>query len=68
MTNQTESDIPCLRIFYKFAKDQEYLGGITYTQRSMNLGREKQGQSTVSLLCEGSKVMMVRKYDTMAED
>lgn len=69
VTNQTESDIPCLRIFYKFAKDQEYLGGITYTAKINELrAGETRTIYPSHFSAEGSKVMMVRKYDTMAED
>ena len=65
VTNLTDEKIPCLRIFYKFAQDDEYLGGITYTAKIDGLDA---GDSITiypsHFSKEGSKVMMVRTYET----
>lgn len=65
VTNLTDERITCLRIFYKFAQDDEYLGGITYTAKIDGLDA---GDSITiypsHFSKEGSKVMMVRTYET----
>ena len=65
VTNLTDEDIPCLRIFYKFAQDDEYLGGITYTAKIDGLD----GGDSITIYPShfakaGSKIMMVRMYET----
>lgn len=67
VTNLSGSDIPCVRVFYKYYLDEDsaYLGGITYTAKLTNLeaGDARSIQPTHYL--QGySKVVMVRTYDT----
>ncbi|HJD33486.1 MAG TPA: hypothetical protein H9911_02950 [Candidatus Mediterraneibacter tabaqchaliae] len=65
VTNLTDRDIPCIRIFYKFVQEDEYLGGITYTAKIEEL--EGNGTTTVypsHFSAKGSRIMMVRTYDT----
>lgn len=65
VTNLTDEDIPCLRIFYKFVQDEEYLGGITYTAKIDNLAAG--GSITIypsHFAKDGSRIMMVRRYET----
>lgn len=65
VTNLTDEEIPCLRLFYKFVKDGEYLGGITYTAKIDNLAA---GDSVTiypsHFAKDGSQVMMVRRYES----
>lgn len=67
VTNISGADIPCVRIFYKYYMSDEnaYVGGIAYTAKLDNLTA---GQSvTVNpthYASNGSKVVMVRTYDT----
>lgn len=67
ITNISEKDIPCVRIFYKFYLDDIPLsvGGITYTAKLTDV---KAGESRVispSHFSNGlSRIMMVRTYDT----
>ena len=69
ITNISQEDIPCVRIFYKFyMSDMDaYVGGITYTAKVVDL---KAGQSCVvkpsHYLREYSKIVMVKTYDTDA--
>lgn len=66
VTNLTQEDIPCIRIFYKFASDEnEYLGGITYTAKIDDLKASASMTIYPSHFAkEGSKIMMVRRYDS----
>lgn len=67
ITNISEKDIPCVRIFYKFYLDDIPLsvGGITYTAKLTDV---KAGEARVispSHFSNGlSRIMMVRTYDT----
>ena len=69
ITNISQEEIPCIRIFYKFyMSDMDaYVGGITYTAKVVDL---KAGQSCVvkpSHYLQGySKIVMVKTYDTDA--
>lgn len=66
VTNLTQEDIPCIRIFYKFASGEtEYIGGITYTAKIDGL--EAGGSITIypsHFSAEGSRIMMVRRYES----
>ena len=67
VTNLTDSDIPCVRVFYKFYMSEEkvYVGGITYNAKIINLKAEESQTVTPSHYSAGdSKVIMVRTYDT----
>ena len=69
VTNITESDIPCVRIFYKFYMNDTkvYVGGITYTAKVTNLGAGGSCTITPSHYLPGySKIIMVKTYDTDA--
>ena len=67
VTNLTDEEIPCVRIFYKFYMEdqQSYVGGITYTAKLTNLGAGSSQTVTPSHYAAGSsQVLMVRTYDT----
>lgn len=67
VTNLTDSQIPCVRIFYKFYMNDEnaYVGGITYTAKLVNLEAGAEQTIVPSHYSQGySKVVMVRTYDT----
>lgn len=67
VTNLTDEEIPCVRIFYKFYMEDEdaYVGGITYTAKLTGLAAGGSRTVTPSHYASGSsKVMMVRTYDT----
>lgn len=68
VTNLTEEEIPCVRIFYKFYMEEEnaYVGGITYTAKLTRLPAG--GTKTVKpshYSTGNSKIVMVRTYDTV---
>lgn len=65
VTNLTGEKIQSLRIFYKFVQGQEYLGGITYTAKIEDLpGGETKTIYPSHFSTEGSRIMMVRMYET----
>ena len=67
VTNLTDDEIPCIRIFYKFyMEDQKsYVGGITYTAKLTNVAEKSSQIVTPSHYVSGkSQVLMVRTYDT----
>ena len=67
ITNLTDEEIPCVRIFYKFYMEEEqtYVGGITYTAKVTGLSAGGSQTVTPSHYSSGnSLVMMVRIYDT----
>lgn len=67
VTNITEKDIPCIRVFYKFymADSDIYVGGITYTAKITDLAAGNSCTITPSHYFQGySKVIMVKTYDT----
>lgn len=67
ITNISDADIPCVRVFYKFYMEdvQVSVGGITYTSKITEL---KAGETRVITPShydkDASRVMMVRTYDT----
>lgn len=65
--NLTGTEIPCVRIFYKFylADEQTYVGGITYTAKIENLEADGTQIITPSHYTAGnSQVIMVRTYSS----
>lgn len=67
VTNLTDSEIPCIRIFYKFYMEdqQSYVGGITYTAKLINVaGGSSQTVTPSHYVAGSSQVLMVRTYDT----
>lgn len=69
LTNLTQRDIPCVRIFYKFYKSDAgvYIGGITYTAKVTDLAAGSTCVVTPSHYLKGySKVIKVVTYDTDA--
>lgn len=69
LTNLTQRDIPCVRIFYKFYKADTgiYIGGITYTAKVTDLAAGSTCVVTPSHYLKGySKVIKVVTYDTDA--
>ena len=70
ITNKSNKDIPCVRIFYKFYMEDEqmYVGGITYTAKITDLKAGASVEVAPShYALGGSKIVMVKTYDT-AED
>lgn len=69
VTNITETDIPCVRIFYKFYMHDTdvYVGGITYTAKVTDLAAGASCTITPSHYFNGySKIIMVKTYDADA--
>ncbi len=67
VTNLTDKDIPCVRIFYKYYMDDVdvYVGGITYTAKILDLAAEGSVIVTPSHYYSGfSKILMIKTYDT----
>lgn len=67
VTNLTDEEIPCVRIFYKFymADEETYVGGITYTAKLTDLSAGASQTVTPSHYAAGnSRIMMVRTYDS----
>lgn len=67
VTNLTDEEIPCVRIFYKFymADEETYVGGITYTAKLTGLSVGASQTVTPSHYAAGnSRIMMVRTYDS----
>lgn len=67
ISNLTDEEISCVRVFYKFYMDEEnaYVGGITYTVKVTNLEANGTRKVTPSHYSAGySKVVMIRTYDT----
>lgn len=70
ITNKSDRDIPCVRVFYKFyMEDKEmYVGGITYTAKITNLKAGDSVKVAPSHYAVGkSKVIMVKIYETDME-
>lgn len=67
ITNISNQEIPCVRVFYKFYMDDVdvYVGGITYNAKIVNL---KAGESQTVIpshyVKKSSKVVMVKTYDS----
>ena len=67
VTNISDVDIPCLRIFYKFYMPDVnvYVGGITYTAKVLDLGKGETKVVIPSHYAKGnSKVVMIKLYET----
>ena len=67
VTNLTDKDIPCVRIFYKYYMDDVdvYVGGITYTAKVLDLAAEGSVIVMPSHYYSGfSKILMIKTYDT----
>ena len=67
VTNLTSKKIPCIRVFYKFYenKSEAYVGGIAYTAKITDLKAKESIEIQPSHYEKGgSKVIMVRTYDT----
>ncbi len=67
ITNLTEAEIPCIRIFYKYYMDDVdvYVGGITYTAKVVDLEAGESCTVTPSHYYSGfSKILMVKTYET----
>lgn len=66
ITNITNKDIPCIRIFYKYKlKDSIYVGGITYTAKITELkAGAKQNVRPSHYVSGASEVLMARIYES----
>lgn len=67
VTNISDTDIPCVRIFYKlYMSDMGvYVGGITYTAKIDNLKSGEERHITPSHYLQGySKIVMIKTYDS----
>lgn len=70
VTNLTDRDLPCVRIFYKFylADAEAYVGGITYTAKLLDLKAGASMTVRPSHYAVGSsRVIMAKTYDTDLE-
>lgn len=70
VTNISEEDISCVRIFYKYYMKEEnmFVGGITYTVKVDGLKKGKTVTITPTHYVVGaSKVVMVRTYSSESE-
>ena len=66
ITNLTDREIPCVRIFYKFYMEEEntYVGGITYTSKLNGLPAGGSRVVRPSHYSAGnSRIVMIRTYD-----
>ena len=66
VTNKSDKNIPCVRIFYKYKSSEGYyIGGITYTAKINNL---KAGASQTiypsHFDSNGGEIMMIKTYTT----
>lgn len=67
VTNLTDQEIPCVRIFYKFYMQEEnvYVGGITYVSKITDLEANSSREVNAKHYLTGSsKIMMIRTYDS----
>lgn len=70
VTNISQEDIPCVRVFYKFYMYDvdAYVGGITYTAKLVDLAAGTSQAIIPSHYTAGmSKVIMVKTYETADE-
>lgn len=70
VTNISEEDIPCIRVFYKYYMKEEnmFVGGITYTVKVNGLKKGKTVTVTPTHYVPGaSKVVMIRTYSSESE-
>lgn len=66
VTNKSNKNIPCVRIFYKYKSSEGYyIGGITYTAKINNLkAKESQTIYPSHFDSEGGEIMMIKTYTT----
>ena len=66
VTNKSNKNIPCVRIFYKYKSSEGYyVGGITYTAKIENLkAGESQTVYPSHFDSDGGEIMMVKTYTT----
>lgn len=66
VTNKSNKNIPCVRIFYKYKSSEGYyIGGITYTAKINNL--KAKGSQTIypsHFDSDGGEIMMIKTYTT----
>lgn len=67
VTNLTDQEIPCVRVFYKLYMPEEevYVGGITYVAKITELKANASSEVKAKHYLPGnSKIMMIRTYDS----
>ena len=66
VTNKSNKNIPCVRIFYKYKSSEGYyIGGITYTAKINNLkAKESQTIYPSHFDSDGGGIMMIKTYTT----
>lgn len=67
VTNLTDQEIPCVRVFYKLYMPEEevYVGGITYVAKITELKANASSEVKAKHYSPGnSKIMMIRTYDS----
>lgn len=66
VTNKSNKNIPCVRIFYKYKSSEGYyIGGITYTAKINNLkANESQTIYPSHFDSDGGEIMMIKTYTT----
>ena len=66
VTNKSNKNIPCVRIFYKYKSSEGYyIGGITYTAKINNLkAKESQTIYPSHFDSDGGERMMIKTYTT----
>lgn len=66
VTNKSNKNIPCVRIFYKYKSSEGYyIGGITYTAKINNLkAKESQTIYPSHFDSDGGEIMMIKTYTT----
>ena len=67
VTNKSNKNIPCVRIFYKYKSSEGYyIGGITYTAKINNLkAKESQTIYPSHFDLDGGEIMMIKTYTTV---
>ena len=66
VTNKSNKNIPCVRIFYKYKSSEGYyIGGITYTAKINNIkAKESQTIYPSHFDSDGGEIMMIKTYTT----
>lgn len=66
VTNKSNKNIPCVRIFYKYKSSEGYyIGGITYTAKINNLkAKESKTIYPSHFDSDGGEIMMIKTYTT----
>ena len=66
VTNKSNKNIPCVRIFYKYKSSEGYyIGGITYTAKINNLkAKESQTIYPSHFDSDGGEIMRIKTYTT----